>query len=106
MKLKLFRVTIPCDLLVVARFSEDAVMYAEDDYDAQERAMGETETRVVQVTRENVRDDELQKKPYIPPEIGYALAEATTEQWLKLIEADERAEAEFLLKQLRLPGVE
>ena len=105
MRLRLFRITLPCEMLVVAPSLEDAIEYAVDDYDAQEQALSLNKARGVAVTRHTVSADELQKKPFLAEGAEPSLAD-TTEQWLKLIEADERAEAEFLLKQLRLPGVE
>jgi hypothetical protein len=110
--LRLYRVSIPCRILILSHSGEAAVAYAIDDYDAQADSMKEEEVTYVKLSRvEDLTPVEGAKPPcYASDVTEKEKVMRAASGWMAIIVAEEEDERrrrdEFNRRQLQLPGVE
>jgi hypothetical protein len=105
---RLYRVSIPCRVLVLA-FDEDAAAnFITEDFDAQVDNMVQDELTVTKITSVNITSKERDAYPYFAEGVKEKIVRAS--HWLTVIaveeEAERRKQDDFNRRQLRLPGVD
>lgn len=112
MSLRLYRVSIPCRILILSHSGEAAVAYAIEDFDAQAESMKEEEITYVKLSRmEELNPIEGSKPPFYAEDVKEKeKVFRAASGWMAIIVAEEeeerRRQADFDRRQLKLPGVE
>lgn len=110
MSLRLYRVSIPCRMLVLAYDEQAARDFGVEDIDAQTEAMQLEEVTVMKLTKpEQARGKELDVVPFFADGVKEKIIRKAS-SWLLIIAAEEEEERlrqeDFSRRQLKLPGVE
>lgn len=110
MSLRLYRVSIPCRMLVLAYDEQTARNFGVEDFDAQAEGMQLEEVSIVRLTKpEQAIGEELEIFPFFAAGVKDKIVRKAS-SWLLVIAAEEEAERlkqeDFNQRQLKLPGVE